>query len=131
MIRKMKSLLPNHVRVVFELPACVWADRIYLSGDFNQWHERDIVLRQDRDGVWRVALDLPAGRRYEFRYLIDGQWRTDLHADGCADNRCGTQNSVVIAELLAVEPLTTFVRSHVRESAPALDVGRLARKAAA
>lgn len=98
MIHKLRSSIPGHVRVVFELPACVWADRIYLSGDFNNWSRTELPLHQDRDGVWRAALDLPAGRRYQFRYLVDGQWRTDYHADGYAPNEYGSQNSILLAE---------------------------------
>lgn len=99
MIKKLQSPIPGHVRVVFELPSCLWADRVFLSGDFNSWRAEEIQLRQDRNGVWRTMLDLPVGRRYEFRYLIDGEWRTDFHADGQADNQYGSQNSLVIAEL--------------------------------
>lgn len=99
MIKKYASPIPGHVRVIFELPSCLWADRIFLSGDFNDWRTEDIQLRQDRNGVWRAMLDLPVGRRFEFRYLIDGEWRTDFHADGQADNLFGSQNSLVVAEL--------------------------------
>ena len=38
MIHKYRSSLPGHVTVVFELPASVWAGRIYLTGDFNDWY---------------------------------------------------------------------------------------------
>lgn len=117
MIRKLRSSIPGHVRVVFELPACVWADRIYLSGDFNNWSRTDLPLHQGRDGVWRVVLDLPAGQRYQFRYLVDGQWRTDYHADGYAPNEYGSQNSILEAELpeaeLQAEP--AFAGSNIHE----------------
>jgi len=103
MIRKLKSSIGGHVRVIFELPASVWADRIYLTGDFNHWNERDLPLRQERDGVWRVALDLPAGQRFQFRYLVDGQWQTDWHSDGSEQNRYGSQNSVIFTELPEAE----------------------------
>lgn len=99
MIRKSRSPITGHVRVVFELPSCVWADRIYLTGDFNEWRDHDLRLQQNRSGVWQAVLDLPVGRSYQFRYVIDGQWRTDSHADGFADNGYGGQNSVVVAEL--------------------------------
>ncbi len=97
MIHKSHSPHSNHVRVVFELPSCIWADRIFLVGDFNQWSKNATPLRQDRDGVWRATVDLLAGSRHEFRYMIDGQWKTDSHADGFATNTYGTENSVVIA----------------------------------
>ena len=99
MITKLQSTKPEHVRVVFELPSCIWADKVCLTGDFNDWDESSLPLRQGRSGVWRIELDLPAGQRCEFRYLIDGHWQTDYHADGFTINRYGTDNSVVLAEL--------------------------------
>lgn len=99
MIRKLRSPLSDHVRIVFELPSCLWADRIYLVGDFNQWDQRATPMQQDRDGVWRAMIDLKWGAHAEFRYLIDGQWRTDYHADGQMHNEFGSENSVVYAQL--------------------------------
>ena len=99
MIRKYRSPTPGHVRVVFELPSCVWADRISLTGDFNEWRENDIVLKQARSGVWQATVDLPLGTRHQFRYVIDGQWTTDSHSDGMSDNTYGSQNSIVVADL--------------------------------
>ena len=83
MIRKKQSQTPNMLSVTFELPASLWADRIALVGDFNDWDPTATLLLQDRDGVWRTVLELPIGQRYEFSYLIDGCWSTDLHADDC------------------------------------------------
>jgi hypothetical protein len=102
MIYKSKSTVPGHVTVVFELPSCIWADKIFVTGDFNNWEKQSTPMRQTRNGVWRVELDLPAGSRHEFRYIIDGQWRTDYHADGFTTNVYGEDNSVVIAELMPV-----------------------------
>ena len=99
MIRKLHSPLAGHMRIIFELPSCLWADRIYLVGDFNQWDERATPMQQERDGVWRAMIDLKWGARCEFRYLIDGQWRTDYHADGQTRNEFGSENSIVYAEL--------------------------------
>lgn len=99
MIRKHSSSIPGHVCVVFELPASVWADRIYLTGDFNEWCENDLPLRQGRDGTWRVTLDLPVDQCFQFRYVVDGEWQTDWCADGAEENTFGSQNSVVTSEL--------------------------------
>jgi hypothetical protein len=52
--------------------------------------------------VWRATLDLPQSTHYEYRYLIDGQWKTDSHADGFANNSHGSENSVVNATLPVV-----------------------------
>jgi hypothetical protein len=99
MIHKFQSPFPGHVRVVFELPASIWADRISLIGDFNDWRENDIMLKQARSGAWQAILDIPLGAHYEFRYVIDGQWRTDSHCDGTSENRFGSLNSIVDATL--------------------------------
>lgn len=115
MIHKTRSPLPGHVRVVFELPSFVWADRIYLVGDFNGWNEQATPMQQDRDGVWRTVVDLRSGTEAEFRYLIDGQWRTDYHADGYSQNGFGTENSMVRAELPTESVLTDRLSSRVHD----------------
>lgn len=99
MITKKNSSHQGFVRVCFELPSCLWADHVFLVGDFNGWNRQSTPLRQDRDGVWRVELDLPYGERFEFRYLVDNHWLTDSHSDGVTTNPYGTQNSVIQTEL--------------------------------
>lgn len=113
MIYKLPSPQPDSVRVVFELPSCVWADRIFVTGSFNEWDRTAVPMQQDREGVWRAMLDLPAGRTFEFRYLIDGRWQTDYHADGCADNQYGTHNSVVDLSLVVTLPINPRLSSQV------------------
>ena len=95
MISKTLSAVPGRVHIIFELPSCVWADHIYLIGEFNDWNQGSIPMKQTRAGIWRAELDLPCGRTYEFRYLADGRWLTDNHADGFTTNSFGTQNSIV------------------------------------
>lgn len=91
----------SKVRVTFELPSCTWAHRISVCGDFNGWEVGALVMRQERDGIWRATIDLEPNRRYEFRYSLDGAWQTDYHADGWSTNRHGSENSVVDTGLLS------------------------------
>ena len=98
MIHKARSSVSGHICLTFELPAPVWADQVFLVGEFNDWDERATPLAQTRGG-WQVTLDLLANRFYEFRYLIDGRWQTDYRADGLSSNGFGSQNSVVNAVL--------------------------------
>lgn len=116
MIHKTQSILPGYVHIIFELPSCIWADHIALVGDFNQWNEMATRMHQDHEGIWRAEIDLPCGSRCEFRYLIDGEWKTDFHADGFVTNHFGSDNSVVKAELpeafLMVERLCSQVWNH-------------------
>jgi hypothetical protein len=103
-ITKTFSPSPDHVRVIFELPALLRANQVALVGDFNGWDPAATPFCQDRDGVWRAVVDLPMGEQHEFRYLIDGRWSTDYHADGAALNPYGSFNSVVWAEPPARQP---------------------------
>lgn len=99
MIYKQVSPIAGCARVKFELPSCIWADRISVVGDFNQWDQFANPLKQDRDGAWRTVIDLPLGNRYAFRYLIDGGWQTDTNADGFTTSQPGLESSVVDTSL--------------------------------
>ena len=61
MIHKTHSHVAGHTHVVFELPASLWANRVSVVGDFNQWCPHQTLLTQERDGAWHAALDLPQG----------------------------------------------------------------------
>jgi len=95
-----KDYLPggHDVRVTFELPACIWAERVNLVGDFNDWETTRDQMQQSRaNDNWRITLVLPKGREYQFRYLVNGRdWHNDWHADRYAATNHGTDNSVVI-----------------------------------
>jgi hypothetical protein len=97
MIYKSLSPLPEHVRVNFALPGCLWADQIFVVGDFNGWTLCATPMRQERNGSWCAVVDLPSGCRSAFRYFIDGRWLTDRQADGWTSTADGTGNSLVVA----------------------------------
>ena len=95
MIYKTHSPRVDHTRVTFELPASLWADRIVVVVEGPQLCAQATALRQERDGAWRTHLDLPSHQPYHFHYLVDGEWRTDLQADGFATTRCGAYRSLI------------------------------------
>ena len=94
---------PATVRVTFELPSCTWACRIFVCGDFNEWSKEATPMRQERDGVWRAIVELPYGKKFCFRYLIDGNWQTDYHADGWSDSGYGSENSIIDTSIVTEE----------------------------
>jgi len=54
-------------------------------------------MRRLPEGVWRVAVELPSGREYSFRYLVDGvHWLNDPSADRYVPNPFGSENSMVV-----------------------------------
>lgn len=87
------------VRVTFTLPETIWADQIYLVGDFNRWNRTSHPFRRDRQGRWLLTVDLELGRAYQFRYLRDGQnWINDSQADAYVYNTYGSHNFVVVTD---------------------------------
>ena len=71
------------------------ASRVTLVGDFNDWREEGLELRDDDgDGVWTIEIDASPGR-YRYRFLVDGEtWVMDPHADAHVDDGFGGTDSV-------------------------------------
>ena len=101
MIFKLASRDPHKVLVRFELPPAIWADQVHLVGDFNDWNQTSHPMVSNRDdGIWYIVLELERGKRYEFRYLVNGrEWHNDWKADQYVPNSFGGTNSVVFADL--------------------------------
>ena len=54
-----KETLPNNqgVQVTFELPSSIWAERVNLVGDFNDWSTtHDEMHQANASGKWRISL---------------------------------------------------------------------------
>jgi hypothetical protein len=51
-------------RVTFILPSSIWADTIYLVGDFNGWNVRShpfsAIIRADGSSAWQFHSFYPA-----------------------------------------------------------------------
>ena len=67
------------------------AKEVFVIGDFTEWKKR-IPLRRSK-GVWRRKLGLKPGR-YEYKFIVDGQWRLDPQNNKHVYNDVGTLNSV-------------------------------------
>ena len=54
-----------------------------LLGEFNNWdYNEGIKLEKQKDGSLKATTSLDAGKRYEYRYLLnDGRWVNDKSAD--------------------------------------------------
>lgn len=97
MIQKEPVTKAGLVRVTFELPSNMWAERVNLVGDFNDWDTRATPMGRNRsDANWKVTIELEDGKRHRFRYLVDGkEWLNDWHADDHMENPYGSHDSVV------------------------------------
>jgi 1,4-alpha-glucan branching enzyme len=83
-------------RITFEVPATAGARSAHLCGDFNDWSTEATPMERLADGAFRVTVALATGRRWRFRYLLDGErWENDWAADDYEPNVYGGQDSVV------------------------------------
>ena len=69
---------------------------MHLVGDFNNWDTEADRMKKARDGSFSLKIEVPAGKDYQFRYLIDGQkWENDWSADRYVFNGLDGDNSVL------------------------------------
>jgi 5'-AMP-activated protein kinase regulatory beta subunit len=71
------------------------AHDVLVAGDFTDWEESPVSLKKGKNGAWTTTVSLPPGT-YEYRLLVDGEWRDD---PGCLQrnpNQFGSENCVCI-----------------------------------
>jgi 1,4-alpha-glucan branching enzyme len=67
---------------------------VLLAGDFTGWTAAALPLRKNPDGRWTALLQLAPGE-YQYRLLVDGQWRDHPEAQRRVPNPFGTENCVL------------------------------------
>ena len=71
------------------------AGAVSLAGDFNGWQPETAPMLPGEDGAsFSTLLPLSPGR-YRYRYVIDGQWRSDPNNDYVESNPFGELNSII------------------------------------
>ena len=71
------------------------AQAVLLAGDFTGWDQAPLGLKKDKKGVWKKTISLAPGR-YEYRLLVDGEWRDDPQCSNRQPNQFGGENCVCI-----------------------------------
>ena len=87
MIRRSKVAKTNDVKITFSLPAEQPAGNVSVVGDFNDWVPGKHVMAKRTNGTRSVAVTVPAGTTFRFRYLGEnGHWFDDeaVERDGDA-----------------------------------------------
>jgi hypothetical protein len=84
---------PRTISVNFVLPGPN-AKQVWLCGDFNAWSRNNNPMKRRNDGQWETTLALRPGR-YQYKFLVDGEWIVDPAAKQNAANAFGTLNSVL------------------------------------
>jgi 1,4-alpha-glucan branching enzyme len=70
------------------------AQEVIVTGDFSQWAMDRVRLEHSGDGEWKTTLELAPGE-YQYRLLVDGQWRDHAEAPRRVPNPFGTENCVL------------------------------------
>lgn len=76
------------------------AKSVCVAGDFTGWDLSPKPLKKDKTGCWKATLSLAAGR-YEYRFIVDGQWVDDPQCLERVPNPFGAQNCVRLVCLSA------------------------------
>jgi hypothetical protein len=65
---------------------------VSLAASFNRWEPQPMV--KDADGMWRLTVNLSPGT-YQYRFLVDTEWKDDPGNNQRVPNEYGSYNSVV------------------------------------
>ena len=96
MLKKRYITKGTMCKVTFILPSEIEAKSASVVGDFNNWDKGADPMDQLKDGTWKAVINLEAGRKYQYRYLVNGtDWHNDWEADDYATHPYGGENSVV------------------------------------
>ena len=79
-------------RMTFKLHAPA-AEHVYVAGTFNDWDPEARPLKRAKNGNWSTWMSLPPGT-YEYRFVVNGEWRDDPSCESRRPNDFGTHNSV-------------------------------------
>jgi 1,4-alpha-glucan branching enzyme len=98
MATKKKELNGNNgkeqfrqVKLTYHMPD---AASVSVAGEFCDWQTDRYRLKRDRNGLWTTKITLPPGR-YEYRFVVDGEWHNDPNCVERAVNEFGGENCVL------------------------------------
>ncbi|MFZ5863383.1 MAG: AAA family ATPase [Nitrospirota bacterium] len=84
------------------------AHDVKLAGDFNGWvPDRHVLSLKEDGGLWKKLVFLAPGS-YQYKYVVDDEWREDPHNALSVRDSLGGQSSVVVVETMTV----TVVKQH-------------------
>jgi 1,4-alpha-glucan branching enzyme len=87
-------------KVTFELAPEAAGDArcICLVGDFNDWKLGDTRLSRRKNGTYAAIVELPTGREYQYRYVLDdGTWLNDPAADRYVATPYGDSENCIVS----------------------------------
>lgn len=86
--RAKKTISRRRVQFTFNDPQ---ARNVAVCGDFNAWQTSSHPMKRNGEGLWQKIMMLPPGE-YEYKFIVDGDWRIDPDNPQQCANRFGTLN---------------------------------------
>ena len=71
--------------------------RVFVAGSFNDWQPVQKMSYRPEEGVYRCRILLAPGK-YEYKFLVDDEWRSDPENPNFVPNGFGSLNSVLDVE---------------------------------
>lgn len=69
------SFLSIGTPYTFKLKGYTTANKVVLTGSFNNWNENELVMDKTSSG-WQLPYVIGPGN-YEYKFIVDGKWITD------------------------------------------------------
>ena len=70
------------------------ARAVALVGDMTGWKSNPLPLNPGGEGYWKASVQLSPGK-YQYKFLVDGQWRCDPESPVLTADGFGSANSVI------------------------------------
>lgn len=72
------------------------AQNVQLVGNFSNWKPVDDIMVQEKgNNLWKGIFPLDPGK-YQYKFVVDGEWKIDPHNPEVVINDQGANNSLVI-----------------------------------
>ena len=69
---------------------------VFLAGTFNGWNASKKQLKESkRAGTYSGTVMLPKNQRFEYKFVINGDWCTDPASQELIGNDKGSENSLI------------------------------------
>jgi 1,4-alpha-glucan branching enzyme len=89
--KELPKKTAKNVEFIFHAPEAM---EVFLAGEFNSWDTGSLLMKKNKEGVWKTSVKLAPGR-YEYKLFVDGVWVENIPGAEPVPNPFGTQNWVV------------------------------------
>jgi 1,4-alpha-glucan branching enzyme len=92
-----RNPIPHEERISLELYAPE-AQAVFVAGTFNNWQLSTMPLQRQFCDRWVAELKLGPGM-YEYRFIVDGEWRNDPWSRAYVANAFGGLNCILLVAI--------------------------------